>query len=104
MIYVKGIVSFLATDPVPKSKNYKKNKRVHIQIMNVNERNTVEGAQSLELTCNFTAYLNEDYTCKSLEDYNGKVKPFLQQQLKTLIYRVEVHYLNYVGTAGGNRR
>ena len=96
MIYATGIVSFLSKSNAPKSKVYMKNSRVHMEIIEIADRHvTAEGIQSIEVTCRFKASLNEDYDCKSLEDYNGKVKPFLQRYIKNLIYRVEVHDLRY---------
>ncbi|MFJ7936475.1 hypothetical protein [Sporosarcina sp. NPDC096371] len=97
MIYAEGIISFLSKDKVPTSGIYIKNDRVHMKIIKTAERPLTAGdTQSLEITCRYTAYLHESYNCRSLEDYNGKVKPFLQKQINRLIYRVEVHYLNYM--------
>ena len=97
MIYAEGIISFLSKDIVPTSKVYLKNNRVHMKIIEVAERHsTASSTQSFEITCRYTASLNEEYDCRSLEDYNGKVKPFLQKQIDCLIFRVEVHYLRYM--------
>lgn len=97
MIYAEGIISFLSKDIVPTSNTYMKNDLVHMEIIEITERySTTNRTKSLEITCRYTASLNENYECKSLEDYNGKVKPFLQKQIDHLIYRVEVHYLNYM--------
>ena len=97
MIYAQGVISFLAKDILPTSTTYLKNNRLHLEIVEIAERHSATGgAQSLEITCRYTAFLREDYNCKSLEDYNGKVKPFLQEQIGCLIFRVEVHYLNYM--------
>ncbi len=96
MIYAQGIVSFLSKDSVPTSNTYLKNNRVHLEITETAKRHSTAGrSQTLEITCRYRASLNEDYTCRSLEDYNGKVKPFLQKHIDGLIYRVEVHYLRY---------
>lgn len=74
-----------------------KNKHVHMEIIEIAERHSVAGgSQTFEVTCRYTASLYEDYNCKSLEDYNGKVKPLLQKQINCLIFRVEVHYLRYM--------
>ncbi|MET3656762.1 MULTISPECIES: hypothetical protein [Sporosarcina] len=97
MIYVKGIVSFLSNSKLPKTKTYMKNKFVSMKIIEITERySTTEEEQSVVITCSFTVSMDEDYVCKSLEDYNGKVKPFLQKHIKSLIYRVEIHHLNYL--------
>ena len=97
MIYVKGIISFLSNSKLPKSKIYMKNKFVSMKIIDITERfSTNEEEQSVVITCSFTVSMDEDYTCKSLEDYNGKVKPFLHKYIKNLIYRVEIHHLNYL--------
>ncbi|MBO0600556.1 hypothetical protein I2483_02665 [Sporosarcina sp. E16_3] len=96
MIYVKGIVSFLSNKKLPKSKTYMKNKFVSMKIIEVTKRFSTTGEEYVVITCNFTVSMDEDYACKSLEDYNGKVKPFLQKYIKSLIYRVEIHHLNYL--------
>lgn len=97
MIYVKGIVSFLSNSRLPKSKIYMKNKFVSMKIIEITERiSTTEEEKSVVITCSFIVSMDEDYTCKSLEDYTGKVKPFLQKYIKSLIYRVEIHNLNYL--------
>ena len=97
MIYVRGIVSFLSNSKLPKSKIYMKNKFVSMKIIDSSEHfSTSEEEQSVVVTCSFTVSMDEDYLCKSLEDYNGKVKPFLQKYIKNLIYRVEIHHLNYL--------
>ncbi|WP_421102905.1 hypothetical protein ACOKXV_09195 [Sporosarcina psychrophila] len=97
MIYVKGIISFQSFSKLPKSKIYMKNKFVNMKIIEITERfSTTEEEQYVVITCSFTVSMDEDYACKSLEDYNGKVKPFLQKYIKSLIYRVEIHHLNYL--------
>ncbi|WP_318618038.1 hypothetical protein [Sporosarcina sp. YIM B06819] len=97
MIYATGIISFLSKDIVPTSATYLKNDRVHMEIVEIAERHSPAGGpQTFEVTCRYTASLYEDYACRSLEDYNGKVKPFLQKQIGCLIFRVEVHYLRYM--------
>lgn len=98
MIYAQGIVSFLSKNIVSTtSTTYLKNARVHIEIIEITERHSAAGGpQIFEVTCRYTASLYEDYACRSLEDYNGKVKPFLQRQLDCLVLRVEIHYLRYV--------
>jgi len=97
MIYARGVISFLSKDIIPTSTTYLKNKRVHMEIVEIAERNpTASGPQAVEITCRYTASLYEHYACKSLEDYNGRVKPFLQEQIGCLIFRVEVHYLRYM--------
>ncbi|MBO0587380.1 hypothetical protein [Sporosarcina sp. E16_8] len=97
MIYVKGIVSFLSNSKLPKSKIYMKNKFVSMKVIEINQRiSSTDEEQSVVITCSFTVSMDEDYICKSLEDYTGKVKPFLQKYIKSLIYRVEIQNLNYL--------
>lgn len=96
MILVKGVTSFLSTKLSPKSTTFMKNKRVNLQITEISKPFTTAcGTQSVVITCLFTAFIDEHYECKSLEDYNGKVKPFLQNHIKNTINRVEIHYMNY---------
>ncbi|KAA0965631.1 hypothetical protein FQ087_04875 [Sporosarcina sp. ANT_H38] len=97
MIYAKGIISFQSNSIPTKSKIYMKNVNVKMEILEITKRSSSTGEeQSIVITCSYIAHLNEHYECKSLEDYNGKVKPFLQKYIKNLIYRVEVHHLNYL--------
>lgn len=51
---------------------------------------------SLKIKYRYTAFLPRSYECQSLEDYTGKIKPFIQKQIPNMIISLQVTHLNYV--------
>lgn len=94
MIYASGVVSFLSNNRDFKSIVNRKNKNISLE---VRERSTSQ-EENDKISCKFTALLPRSYECKTLEDYTGKIKPFLQQAIRTTIVSVEVSHLNYASS------
>lgn len=51
---------------------------------------------SLKIRYRYTAFLPRSYECQTLEDYTGKIKPFIQKQVPSMIVSLQVTHLNYV--------
>lgn len=52
--------------------------------------------EALKIKYAFTAFLPKSYECRFLEDYTGKIKPFIEKQIKERIVSLQVTHLNYV--------
>lgn len=51
-----------------------------------------------KVACKFTAILPKSYDCRSLEDYTGRIKPFIQKETNNIITSVEISHLNYLSS------
>ncbi|WP_172369542.1 hypothetical protein [Sporosarcina jiandibaonis] len=91
MIYASGVVTFLSTN---KKFNSKKYKRRTIALEVIREIPSEDDAPG-KTVCKYVALLPRSYECKSLEDYTGKIKPFLQKSIDNIIVTVQVSHLNY---------
>lgn len=91
MIYASGVVTFLSNN---KKFNSKKLKRKTIAL-EVVEEIPAEDDLPGKTICKYVALLPRSYECKSLEDYTGRVKPFLQKSINNVIVSVQVSHLNY---------
>ncbi|QUW21956.1 hypothetical protein JSQ81_19655 [Sporosarcina sp. Marseille-Q4063] len=89
MIYASGVVTFLSNN-----KNFKKYKRRTIAL-EVIEEIPAEDDSPAKTVCKYVALLPRSYECRSLEDYTGRVKPFLQKSISSIIVSVQVSHLNY---------
>lgn len=58
--------------------------------------NTEQTDQGLKVQYAYKAFLPRSYECRFLEDYTGKVKPFLEKSVKTSIVRLQVVGLDYI--------
>ena len=95
MIYASGIVTFLSNGG--NSKTLKKIKRKTITLTIVEEIFSVDDNDlTSKIRCSFTAILPRSYECKSLEDYTGKIKPFLEKSVHHTVISVQVSHLNYL--------
>lgn len=93
MVNANGFVTFLTYNLDPKF--YINRDHNLIKISSYKNVNDSEGNPAYEVTCNYSVYLPVHYECRSLEDYTGKVYPFLVHFLKRNIIRTEVHNLTY---------
>lgn len=90
MIYTSGLVTIL--DKSDKPFTIQRNKRKFITLKKADNTLNEEGKVSYR----FTAILPRSYECYSLEDYTGKIKPFLQDAIGRVIVSVHVTHLNYL--------
>lgn len=96
MIYVRGVVSFLSNNKDLSSIVNLKSKNISLKILEGFYPDESDDSPR-KVACAFTASLPRSFECKSLEDYTGKVKPFLQKSIRNVIVSVEVSDLNYKG-------
>lgn len=97
MIYATGYAVIIENPDVTFRK---KVKRKYFTLNFLEEERT---ATSLKVKYAFTAFLPKSYECRFLEDYTGKVKPFLEKQLSKRIVRLQVTHLNYVSEAAAEK-
>ncbi len=90
MIYATGYVVIIEE---PTVKYRKKIKRKYYTLEFLDEERT---ETSLKIKYAYTAFLPKSYECRFLDDYTGKVKPFLERQMSKRIVRLQVTHLNYV--------
>lgn len=55
-----------------------------------------QGVDILKVKYAFTAFLPRSFECRFLEDYTGKIKPFIEKQISERIVSLQVTHLNYV--------
>ena len=91
MIYASGVVTFLSTNKKVTRKKYKSRT---IALEFIEEIHSVDDSTSKTI-CKYVALLPRSYECRYLEDYTGKVKPYLQKFIDTPIVSVQVSHLNY---------
>ena len=94
LIYASGIVSFLLQ---PKPIIKMKRKYITLEVIKgyYSEDN---GDSTRKVACKFTAILPRSFDCRSLEDYTGRIKPFIQKETNNVIASVEVSHLNYLSS------
>lgn len=95
MIYASGVVTFLTKSGEKLSIRKLKAKMITLEVIEEilpAEHNEWTG----KVIGKFTAILPRSFECRSLEDYTGKVKPFLQQSIGGVIVSVQVSHLNYL--------
>lgn len=97
MIYATGYVVIIEE---PNVTFRKKIKRKYYTLNFLEEERS---ESSLKMKYAYTAFLPRSYECRFLEDYTGKVKPFLEKQLSKRIVRLQVTHLNYVSEEAMNK-
>lgn len=92
MIYASGVVSFLL-----KPKPIIKMKRKYITLQAIEGYYSEDNGDSArKVACKFTVILPRNFDCRSLEDYTGRIKPFIEKETNNVIVLVEVSHLNYL--------
>ena len=91
MIYASGVVTFLSNNKKLTRKAF--NSRT-IALEFIEEIHSMDDSTSKTI-CKYVVLLPRSYECKTLEDYTGKIKPFLQKSIETPIVSVQVSHLNY---------
>ncbi len=95
MIYASGMVTFISRRKTIPKGFIRNNKTLSLKVVGQPEM-VSEGTDSvMKIRCRFRALLPERIECRSLEDYTGKIKPFVQQSIKSIVMSVEIHHLNY---------
>ena len=94
MIYASGIVSFLL---MPKPKIKMKRKYITLEVIE-GYYSEINGDSTRKVACKFTAIIPKSFECRSLEDYTGRIKPFIEKETRNVILSVEVSHLNYLSS------
>lgn len=90
MIYATGYVTFIE-DPHVKLRKKIKRKYFTLEYLKKEQINA-----TLKVTYAYTAFLPRSYECRFLEDYTGKIKPFIEQHTSKRVVSLQVTHLNYV--------
>lgn len=93
MIYASGVVSFLTDGKKSPGKFDFKNDVILLEVIGKNSGDC--DGSAIKVICKFNALIPRSFECKSLEDYTGKIKPFLQKFIQSTVLSVEIHHLNY---------
>lgn len=105
MIQARGVVSFLSNSTEKIGKFNRKNNKISMKVIEKTELSSEDCAGSaVKITCIFSANLPRSFECKSLEDYTGKIKPFLKDTINRVIISVEIHHLNYLSVNRNDSR
>jgi hypothetical protein len=91
MIYASGVVTFLSNNKKFNSRKFK-GRTIALEVI---EEMPPKNGSTGKTICKYVALLPRSYECKSLEDYTGRVKPFLQKSISNVIVSVQVSHLNY---------
>ena len=95
MIYASGVATLLLGQTQFKSLKKFKHQMITLDIKEEQYTRQLNEIQ-MRLTVDFSAILPRSYECRSLEDYTGKVKPFLQHAVNQQIISVQIKHLNYL--------
>lgn len=90
MIYASGYVTFLM------SPTERVQKRWNRKYFTLKWMGTEQTDQGLKVKYVYKAFLPRSYECRFLEDYTGKVKPFLEKFAKKKIVWLQVVGLDYI--------
>ncbi|HLR10107.1 MAG TPA: hypothetical protein VK120_01840 [Sporosarcina sp.] len=90
MIYASGYVTFLI------SPTQRVQKRWNRKYFTLTWMGTEQTDQGLKIQYAYKAFLPRSYECRFLEDYTGKVKPFLEKHVKEHVVRLQVVGLEYI--------
>lgn len=90
MIYASGYVTFLM------SPTERVQKRWNRKYFTLKWMGTEQTDQGLKVKYVYKAFLPRSYECRFLEDYTGKIKPFIEQHTSKRVVSLQVTHLNYV--------
>lgn len=90
MIYATGYITVIT------SVNMKSMTEFNSQNLSLEKLEEERGIETFKVKYAFTAFLPRSYECRFLEDYTGKIKPFIEKQISERIVSLQVTHLNYV--------
>ncbi|MEB9947043.1 cytoplasmic protein [Bacillus cereus] len=96
MINAIGIAVILSYDFNNKNKVYLNESNALIEIIDSKNMFDYKGNPVIELTCKYSILMERDIDCKSLDDYAGKVYPFLSSIVESGLVRNENYRFSYV--------
>ncbi|PEF99665.1 cytoplasmic protein [Bacillus toyonensis] len=95
MINAIGIAVILSYDFNNKNKVYLSESNALIEVIESKNMIDYEGNPVIELTCKYSILIDRDIDCKSLDDYAGKVFPFLSSVVEYGLVRNENYHFSY---------
>ncbi|PHA38303.1 cytoplasmic protein [Bacillus wiedmannii] len=98
MINAIGIAVILSYDFNNKNKVYLNENNALIEIIESNNMIDYKGNPVIELTCKYSILIDRELDCKSLDDYAGKVFPFLSSVVGQGLVRNENFCFSYTDT------
>ncbi|KUF27513.1 hypothetical protein AMR94_23190 [Bacillus sp. G3(2015)] len=96
MINAIGIAVILSYDFTNKGIFHVKQCNALIESINSKSMKDYKGNPVLEITCKYSILMEEDNECKTIDDYAGKISPFLRSIVGSGLVRTENYYLNHV--------
>lgn len=90
MIYATGYITIIIDE------HTKPRKKVNRKTLKLKMLEQEKGTKTVKIKYAFTAFLPRSYECRFLEDYTGKIKPFIEKQISERIVSLQVTHLNYV--------
>ncbi|MBL3820740.1 cytoplasmic protein [Bacillus sp. BSL6] len=95
MINAIGIAVILSYDFNNKNKVFLNKNNAIVEIIESKKMIDYKGNPVIELTCKYSILLDIDIDCKSLDDYAGKVFPFLSSVVGYGLVRNENYLFSY---------
>lgn len=90
MIYASGYVSFLISPTQAIQKRWNR------KYFTLKWMATEQTDQGLKVKYAYKVFLRRSYECRFVEDYTGKVKPFLERHVKEHVVWLQVVGLDYI--------
>ncbi|PFY54905.1 cytoplasmic protein [Bacillus toyonensis] len=103
MINAIGIAVILSYDFNNKNKVYLNKSNALIEIIKSKNMIDYGGNPVIELTCKYSILIDRDADCKSLDDYAGKVFPFLSSVVEIGLVRNENYHFAYTDATTYNQ-
>ncbi len=95
MIYASGLATFFVSKKQFNALMKFKHEMITLELKQGQSIDSFKETQN-RLIYEFTAILPRNYECRSLEDYTGKVKPYLEESTNHKLVSVQVSHLNYL--------
>lgn len=90
MIYTTGYITMIT------SVNMKPMNDFNSRTLSLEKLEEERAGETFKVKYAFTAFLPRSYECRFLEDYTGKIKPFIEKQIPERIVSLQVTHLNYM--------
>ncbi|MEF7557351.1 cytoplasmic protein [Bacillus thuringiensis] len=98
MINAIGIAVILSYDFNNRNKFFLNENNALVEIIESKKMIDYKGNPVIELTCKYSILIDRDIDCKSLDDYAGKVFPFLSSVVGHGLVRTENYRFSFTDT------
>ncbi|PGC13805.1 cytoplasmic protein [Bacillus toyonensis] len=96
MINAIGIAVILSYDFTKQEDFQIKHNNALVEPISSRKMINYEGKPVLEITCKYSILMDEDTECKTINDYAGKISPFLRSIVGLGLVRTENYHLHHV--------